>query len=72
MNIKFTASGKYMSLLAKMRWFQKFAVGMLVFYMGLMLYVTVYAHLRHSGNTGLDMGKIHQIRLEAQKQKKQP
>jgi len=62
-----TLYNKYIPAIGKMRLFQKFAVGILVFYMGLMLFVTVYAHLRRSGNTGLDMAKIHKMRLEAQK-----
>jgi len=49
-----------------MRLFQKAAMAILIFFMSLMLYVTVHAHLRKSGNTGIDMGKIQLLRYHAQ------
>lgn len=42
--------------------FQIAAVGILVVFMGLMVLVTIVAYSRTSGHTGLDMGKIQQIR----------
>lgn len=45
--------------------FQKAALSILIFFMSLMLFVTILAHTRrHSGVTGLDMGKIQQMRYE--------
>lgn len=46
--------------------FPKAAIAILIFFMSLMLYVTVHAHLRKSGNTGIDMGKIQLLRYHAQ------
>ena len=34
----------------------------LIIFMGVMLFATVYAYSRKSGNTKMDMGKIHKIR----------
>lgn len=55
-----------MKQLQKWRLFQKAAIGMLVLYFGLMLYVTLIAHTRKtSGNTGIDMGQLQLIRNKA-------
>jgi hypothetical protein len=56
-----------MKQIAKWRLFQKAAVGILVLYFGLMLYVTVIAHMRKSGSTGMDMGQVQLLRAEALK-----
>lgn len=39
----------------------------LSFFMSMLVFVTVTAYQRKSGNTGLDMGKIHLIRPGADK-----
>lgn len=51
-----------MSFLTRIKWFQKTATGIVVLFMGLMLLVVIVAYSRRSGNTGLDMAKIYQIR----------
>lgn len=51
-----------MSPLARIKWFQKTATAIFILVMGLMLFVVIVAYSRKSGNTGLDMAKIHQIR----------
>lgn len=57
-----------MSIFTRMRLFQKAAMAVLIFFMSLMLYVTVHAHLRKSGNTGIDMGRVQLMRYHAQNQ----
>jgi hypothetical protein len=42
-----------------MKLFQKAAVAIMIFYFGLMFFVAIYAHLKPSGSTGMDMMKIH-------------
>ena len=54
-----------MGLLTRLRIFHKAAVLIFVVYMGTMLYVVVTCFSRHSGNTGLDMSKVQQMRYEA-------
>ncbi len=49
-----------MSFFARIKLFQKTATGILVFFFGMMILVTIVAHLRQSGSTGMDMMKIHQ------------
>lgn len=49
-----------MSFFARMKLFQKIALAILSFYMGMMILVTVVAHTRRSGSTGMDMMKIQQ------------
>lgn len=44
--------------------FQVFAVTTVAAFMGLMIFVTVVAYTRRSGQTGLDMGKIQKMRYE--------
>lgn len=46
-----------------MRLFKCLTVGTLVLFFGLMILVTALAYSRKSGNTGLDMAKIHLLRL---------
>jgi hypothetical protein len=46
-------------------WFQWTSHGILVLFLGILLYVVVIAYLRHSGSTGLDMATIQKIRYEA-------
>lgn len=57
-----------MSFLAKSRWFQKSAVAIFCVFFGLMLIVIFTAYSRRSGNTGLDMAKIQQLRKISAKQ----
>lgn len=53
-----------MSFLTRIRFFQKSVVGITFFFLGLMFYVAVIAHLKKSGSTGMDMTKIQQIRYQ--------
>jgi len=55
------------SLFARLRIFQKCATLIFVFFLGLMAYVTFFAYSRQTGNTGLDMGKVQQMRIHAAK-----
>lgn len=48
-----------MSIFARMKLFQKVAIAIFAFFMGMMILVTVVAHTRRSGSTGMDMMKIH-------------
>jgi hypothetical protein len=45
-----------------MKLFQKTAIAILAFFMGLMIYVTIIAHTRRSGITGIDTARIQQMR----------
>ncbi len=47
---------------SKFKIFQKSALFILIFFMGLMVYVTAIAMVRKSGSTHLDMGKVQQLR----------
>lgn len=57
-----------MSFFSKSRWFQKTAVALFCAFAGLMILVIVAAYSRKSGNTGLDMAKIKQLRYHHKKQ----
>lgn len=50
-----------MSIFARMKLFQKAAMAILTFFMGMMILVTIAAYTRRSGSTGMDMMKIQQI-----------
>ena len=50
-----------MSIFSRMKLFQKAAVAIFCFYMGLMIFVTIFAYTRRSGVTGMDMMKIQQM-----------
>lgn len=45
--------------------FQKVAIGIFLFFMGLMCLVFIVAMQRTSGSTGLDMSKVQQMRSKA-------
>lgn len=45
--------------------FQKVAVSIFIFFVGLMVFVGFKAYSRQSGSTGLDMGKVQKMRAEA-------
>lgn len=45
--------------------FKFIAYGTLLFFMGLLVLVSFTAYTRKSGNTGLDMAKIHLLRAKA-------
>jgi len=45
--------------------FQKAATAIFCTFMGLMIFVTSMAYSRRSGHTGLDMGKVQQMRYDA-------
>lgn len=51
-----------MSYFSKLKLFQHAAVAIFVFFMGMMVLVTIVAHARRSGVTGLDMGKVQLLR----------
>lgn len=51
-----------MSIFDRFKWFQKTATAILVIFMSLMVLVIIAAYSRRSGNTGLDMSKMQQIR----------
>lgn len=57
----------HMTFSKKMR-FQKIIIGILILFSGLMLIVTTFAYSRRSGNTGIDMAKIHLMRHAAQQE----
>lgn len=50
-----------MSIFARMKLFQKTAIAIFAFFMGMMILVTIVAHARPSGSTGMDMMKIQQM-----------
>ncbi len=52
-------------MFAEWRLFQKVATGILVVFMGIMVFVTVVAHLRPSGSTRQDMAQAQFLRKEA-------
>lgn len=60
-----------MSIFTRMRLFQKAATAILAFFMGMMVLVTIVAHTRRSGSTGMDMMKIQQMQLEDKQKKDQ-
>ncbi|MCB1114373.1 MAG: hypothetical protein KDK62_06420 [Chlamydiia bacterium] len=47
--------------------FKCLVAGVLMLFIGLLVFVTLTAYTRKSGNTGLDMAKIHLLRLNADK-----
>lgn len=51
-----------MHFLSKSRWFQKAYIGIFCLFMGMIVLVIAVAYSRRSGNSGLDMAKIQQIR----------
>lgn len=51
----------------KLRLFQKTATAVLLLFFGIMIMVTLVAYARPSGSTGLDMSKVHKLRLENKK-----
>lgn len=51
------------------KWFQKSAIAVLMTFMGILIYVVIIAYSRRSGNTGLDMAKIQEMRQEANSNK---
>lgn len=56
-----------MSIFSRMRLFQKAATAIFIFFMGMMVMVTVVAHVKKSGSTGMDMMKIHLMQQEKAK-----
>lgn len=50
--------------ISNMKLFQKIATSIFIFFMGLMVLVTIVAHARRSGSTGIDMGKVQIIRYQ--------
>jgi hypothetical protein len=49
-----------------MRWFQFGVIFIFAIFMGLMLIVTVVAFSRPSGNPGIDMARVQQMRYQHQ------
>lgn len=56
--------------MGKFKIFQKTATAIFLFFMGLMVLVSFKALSRKSGSTGLDMGKVQKMRVEARQQAK--
>jgi len=56
-----------MSLFARMKIFQKVVIAIFTFFMSMMILVTVFAHTRRSGSTGMDMMKIQQMLRDTNK-----
>jgi hypothetical protein len=54
-------------MFAKMRLFQKVATGVLLTFLGLMVFVTITAYSRRSGSTRQDMVQAQFLRQEAMK-----
>lgn len=54
-----------MKMFAEWRLFQKVATGILVIFLGIMVFVTVVAHSRPSGSTRQDMAQAQLLRNEA-------
>ena len=46
-------------------WFQFVSNGILVLFLGILVYVVATAYTRRSGSTGLDVAKIQRMRYEA-------
>lgn len=61
-----------MSIFARMKLFQKAAIAIFSFFMGMMILVTIVAHARHSGSTGMDMMKIQQTIQKTVTEKEKP
>lgn len=57
-----------MSIFARMKLFQKAAIAIFAFFMGMMILVTIVAHTKRSGSTGMDMMKIQQMQEKVKKQ----
>jgi hypothetical protein len=53
-----------MSIFARMKLFQKVAMAILAFFMGLMVFVTIVAHVKRPGAIGMDMMKVQQMQHE--------
>lgn len=60
-------------MFSKMRLFQKAATGIFVVFMGILIFVTVYAHMRPSGSTRQNMAQAQLLRkhVETHKNKDQ-
>ncbi|MEC7839520.1 MAG: hypothetical protein VX777_05735 [Chlamydiota bacterium] len=50
-----------------LRLFQKFVVLIFLFFLGIIIFVVAYANSRKSGVTGLNMSRIQEMRIEAEK-----
>lgn len=54
-------------MFSKMRIFQKVASGILIIFMGILLFVTIFAHTRKSGSTRQDMAQAQLLRKKVEK-----
>jgi len=54
-----------MSFVLQYKWFKVVAYGICTIFIAVMAFVGFKAYTRRSGNTGLDMAKIQQMRYEA-------
>lgn len=54
-----------MEFIRRLKLFQKMATAIFLFFMGLMLLVSIVAFTRRSGHTGLDMAKVQKMRYES-------
>ncbi len=59
-----------MTFFSKIKGFHNIVAGVLLLFGGLMVIVTIAAYSRRSGNTGIDMAKIHLMRYVAQQETK--
>lgn len=53
-----------LGMFTKMRIFQKTAAGILILFLGILVFVTIIAHSRQSGTTHQDMSKAQLIRRD--------
>ena len=54
-----------MGIFTRMRLFQKAAAGLLIVFMGIMVFVTIVAYNRPSGSTRQDMSQAQLLRRDA-------
>lgn len=59
-----------MSTITRLKLFQKAVIAIFSFFMGLMILVTIVAHTRRSGSTGMDMMKIQAYQIDKSKMDK--
>lgn len=54
-----------MNILTRWRIFQKAAIGILIVFFGMMIFVAIVAHMRLSGSTRQDMTEAQRLRKES-------
>lgn len=53
------------------RVFQKLLILIFLLFIAILVFVLIYAHNRKSGQTGLNMSRVQEMRIEASKEKKE-